>query len=458
MSFSTLGADVLAALGLGGEYEDSEGWNTRLLPAAYQPSTVHGLTGVDGGPFKLTFQYEDLEKTFGRHSSVHEFSEAGNAYVQQFGKMGQRFPMRMYLWGADVDTMAAGFETLLGLSGIATLEHPMYGPKQVIPVGEIVRRDNLVTAANQVIFDATFVETTGLIYPAEQVDAQSEIANALGALLAAQAAQLAQQLDLASPLDGLGFLDSIQNTLGSVVAATNVIQDAALGFQQEFDDTLNLLSSAAGGITATGSLASETLDAVISSTQTFIGNGSNSSLPPTEVSAAYFSILSSIYTGVIDINDTQSINDFHTNEMTAGASIGSVAKNAANARFNTRNEALDSALDLMDQLNAYATWADGLYSDLDANGPGAGNVDLGYGFQALVKLVGLTAGYLVDLSFSLKQERRIVLTYPRTPIDLCAELYPGLVDDNLDFFIASNNLLGREVLEIPKGREIKYYV
>jgi len=71
--------------------------------------------------------------------------------------------------------------------------------------------------------------------------------------------------------------------------------------------------------------------------------------------------------------------------------------------------------------------------------------------------VALTAGFLVEISFNLKQERRIILTRNRSIIDLVAELY-GTVDDQLDFLISSNDLSGSEILEVPKGREIVYYV
>ena len=56
-----------------------------------------------------------------------------------------------------------------------------------------------------------------------------------------------------------------------------------------------------------------------------------------------------------------------------------------------------------------------------------------------------------------KLRRRVVLDRNRTIIDLAAELY-GSVDDQLDFLINSNNLTGSEILELPRGREIVYYV
>jgi hypothetical protein len=70
--------------------------------------------------------------------------------------------------------------------------------------------------------------------------------------------------------------------------------------------------------------------------------------------------------------------------------------------------------------------------------------------------VALTAGHLVETSFTLLQERRIVLDRERTIIDLAAELY-GSVDDRLDLLINSNDLTGSEILELPRGRTIVYY-
>ena len=78
-------------------------------------------------------------------------------------------------------------------------------------------------------------------------------------------------------------------------------------------------------------------------------------------------------------------------------------------------------------------------------------------YQRLQEAVAITAGFLVEISFTLKQESIIILDRPRTIVDLVAELY-GTVDDELDFFITSNNLSGSEILELPKGREIVYYI
>ena len=86
-----------------------------------------------------------------------------------------------------------------------------------------------------------------------------------------------------------------------------------------------------------------------------------------------------------------------------------------------------------------------------------GLIDTGEAYQQLQDAVALTLGFLVQISFDLKQERTIIIDRPRTIVDLCYELY-GSIDDQLDFFIMSNDLTGDEILELPQGREVRYYV
>lgn len=84
-------------------------------------------------------------------------------------------------------------------------------------------------------------------------------------------------------------------------------------------------------------------------------------------------------------------------------------------------------------------------------------VDTGEAYQALQQSTALAAGYLVGLSFTLAQERRVTLDRARTIVDLAAELY-GTVDDTLDFLIDTNDLSGDEIIELPAGRTVVYYV
>ena len=121
-----------------------------------------------------------------------------------------------------------------------------------------------------------------------------------------------------------------------------------------------------------------------------------------------------------------------------------------NNQFETKTDALEAADQILALTNDVINWRDNNYKSL-------GEIDTGSAYQKFIDAVALTAGFLVQISFNLKQERRIVLTGPRTIIDLSAELY-GEIDPKLDFFINSNDLTGSEILELPAGKEVVYFV
>ena len=83
-------------------------------------------------------------------------------------------------------------------------------------------------------------------------------------------------------------------------------------------------------------------------------------------------------------------------------------------------------------------------------------VDTGATYQPMQNSVALATGFLVENSFSLIEERRLVLGRARTFVDLVAELY-GELDSKFDFFITTNQLSGDEIVELPRGREVVYY-
>lgn len=84
-------------------------------------------------------------------------------------------------------------------------------------------------------------------------------------------------------------------------------------------------------------------------------------------------------------------------------------------------------------------------------------VDTGEIYQALENSVALAAGFLVESSFTLIEERTLVLGKSRTFVDLVAELY-GELDEQFDFFITTNDLSGDELVELPIGKEVLFYI
>jgi hypothetical protein len=132
-----------------------------------------------------------------------------------------------------------------------------------------------------------------------------------------------------------------------------------------------------------------------------------------------------------------------------GSVAGSVLS-AVNNVFETAPDVFEAADAILAQLDQVTAWSDEKFADLDA-------VDVGEAYQALQEAVALAAGYLVQVSFTTAREFKVVLNRNRSVIDLCAEVY-GDPDEKLDFFIETNNFTGSELITIPAGREVVYYV
>lgn len=437
------------ALGLGAANEPDPSWEDRLLEAAY--------TGPSGR--RLTFDYEDVSKSIDKKTTGFNFPDVNGTYVQDNGLTGRRYPMRIFIWGKDYDIVTKAFESLLEETGPGKLEHPMYGTVNVVPFGTIRRRDDLKSKRNQSILEVVFWDTTGVAYPSSQADPESEANAAIEAFNAAADAQLEQQLALTTPFEEASFLDrskALLQTTKNVLSAIAEVQQEVL---DEFNESAGLVESALdiGGdvlgiaqntrnmIQAPGraaALMGDRLDAYGNLAARIFGQAP--AKPTTGPNAAG--------------TDNTGPNAFFTDDLYASTFVTGSAVSALNNVFDTRASALGVAEELEDQLENVVVWREDNYQSLgSAEIPSPAGADMGQAYEKLRQAVSLTMGYLLDTSLRLKQERSVVLEKPRSIVDLCGELYGG-VEAHLDFFVTSNDFTGDEILEIPRGREVKYYV
>tara|TARA_R110000744_G_scaffold333450_1_gene438841 strand:+ start:2656 stop:3882 length:1227 start_codon:yes stop_codon:yes gene_type:complete len=406
-------------------------WNDRIREAAY--------TSPSGE--RLTFGYENVSKKIDKKTTGFEFPDADGTFVQDLGHSGRKYPLRVFFWGSDYDQEADAFEAALLERGTGKLEHPIYGTVNVVPFGTITRRDDLKTGANQAVLEITLWETIGLIYPAAQTDPASAVLTAVDEYNDAAAAEFEEVTSLDSAVDAATFKNGYQALLDEAKSGLQAIADAQADVQKQFDaisDSIN-----------------QGIDILIAQPLTLAFQTAAMLQAParalTNIRArldAYKNLANSIISG--DDAVASNSNEFHTRDLYASTYVTGSVVSVVNNQFTTKTEALEAAEVILTQLDDVVNWRDDNFRAL-------GEVDTGGAYQQLQEAVALTAGFLVEISFTLKQERRVVLTRNRTIIDLVAEFY-GSVDDQLDFFINSNDLSGSEILEVPKGREIVYYL
>lgn len=405
-------------------------WNDRISEAAYNsPSGV-----------RIRLAYENVSKTVEKKTTGFEFPDADGTFVQDLGHSGRRYPLRVFFWGDDYDIDAAAFDAALLERGIGKLEHPIYGTVNVVPFGPITQRDDLKTAANQAIIEVTFWETIDLIYPTVQDDPANEVLTAVDDYNNAGAAEFENDIKLDTAIERITFQNNYIALLDVAQSGLQDIANTQDDVRQQFDAIVDSVNQ---GIDI---LVSEPLTLALQTMQLIQAPAR----ALTNISArldAYKNLASIITSGN---DDNGSSNEFHTKDLYASTYITGSVVSVVNNQFITKTDAIAAAEDILTQFNDVVDWRDDNFRSLD-------EIDIGTSYQQLQEAVALTAGFLVEISFNLKQERRIVLDRNRTIIDLVAELY-GSVDDQLDFLISSNLLTGDEILELPKGREIVYYV
>lgn len=430
-------------------------WQDRLREAAYR--SPNGTRTV--------FTFQDVSRAVEKKTSAFDFPDADGTLVQDLGRKGRRYPLRVIFAGDDHDLEADAFEQTLLERGAGVLEHPRYGQVDVVPFGEISQRDDLKTRANQTVIEVVFWSTIGTAYPTGQTDGAAEALAAVDSYTAAAATQLEDTLQIDTQFEEVtfrdqwdGFLDNVESALSGIEQQPEfkdvfdsinrgidvlVAQPLTLAFQ-----TQALISSAdqtraiEARLNAYGNLA----DSITNGSSNRIGTGSAGS-PQT----------------ARPTGDSRAANELASREVFAqGAVAGSVTATMTSAQdpdggYDTQPQAIAAAEQLLEQFEQVTDWSDQNYRALDGTGIDQRPVvDTGAAYQQLQKAVALAAGVLVQLAFNLRQERRITLDRARSLYDFVGEYY-GDIDANLDFFINSNDLTGSEILELPKGRTVVVY-
>ena len=403
-------------------------WQNRVKEAAYiSPSGV-----------RVTFQYENVSRNVNKKTSNFEFPDADGSFIQDLGHDGRKYPIRAFFSGDDYDQAAEQFESALLERGRGRLEHPLYGAFDVVPFGAISRRDDLVTAANQAVIEVTFWETIGLVYPQATTDGISGVLGSLAGFQTASAGQFAGVLDIGAIADRASFLQTfrgITNTIGDVLDTTtqayrDIEQSINRGIDVLIRDPLTLATQFVQLIQAPAR-TSESITARLES---------------------YANLAGRLVRFQPSDSSTATANTFHTTDLAATSAVSGSVVAVTETDFQTQPAAIEAADMLVRQLDTVVEWRERTYNAIE------GVTDTGESYQALQQAVAVAANYLIEVSFTLLQERRIVLTRERTIIDLAGELY-GRVDDNtLNFLINTNQLTGSEILELPRGRSVVYYV
>ena len=417
-------------------------WEDRLQEAKY--------TAPSGAEF--VFIYEDVSVEFEKKGTVFNFPDANGSYVQDLGHTGRRYPLQFIYSGPDYDLTANDFEAAIKETGVGRLDHPIYGSVDVVPMGTYSRSDKLKSGGNECVISITLFDTIGAVYPLSQDDGNSIVRADIEVFKEAQAEEFEEELELLTEADKVSFKSRFLTALDVIKSGFSVLTNAQKAINDKFLNVYNSINGSIDFLIATPSvLAFQT--SILLLTPGRLAGSLEARLN------GYKNIIDSFISGDGKIQESAApgtpsnitgINNFKNDDLYSSSAIAGYADSVINWTFETKVQALEVAEEILEIHNQHMAWREANYDSL-------GLIDTGGSYQALQKLVADTAGYLIQISFTLKQEIFLVLDRDRNYIELCAELYNSVEDDTLNFFIDSNNLAGDEYFQLPKGRSVVFY-
>ncbi len=417
-------------------------WEDRIREAAYT-----GPSGV-----RQTFIFEDVSLEITKRTSAYDFPDADGTFVQDLGKTGRRYPLRCIFSGNDHDLEADSFMSLLGEKGLGVLEHPFYGPVNVVPFGVISRVDPLRSAANQTLITVAFWETIEVLFPTVQESPSDGVVSTLDEFNDAAALDYEADTDLTSVPKQVTALGRLRNLIDSTKARLQAVADVTTAVQKQFNAIFDSIATAIDVLILTPlTMIQQMVLLVQSPARAFarINARLDAYKNLADLTIKNVEGVFNIYSP--DANNKNS-NDFHADDtFTAGYLSGAILS-VVNNQFDTATQAIEAADQLVTQFEEWVDWRDQNYESL-------GEIDTGAAYQKMQKALSQAVGFLIQISFTLKQERSILITSAMTIIEFAAEFYGNIDDETLNFIIDSNNLGGFPgILEIEAGTVMLYYV
>ncbi len=401
------------------------------------------------------FLYEDVSKSFVNKTSRYTFSDKGGAFVRNFGIGAIDIPIRMIFSGPDYDRIAKSFDASAALPGSCTLNHPIYGIKTVV-IERIEREDNLKTAANEAVFNVQMVETIVQDIPLSDAETFSGIFNTIITFVEDAGTIMEEAIYNVTNNSVFNFAKARWDTVINTYSKSfDKIINATESLRETFDTTIS-------GIKRNiDTLLTKPQELASAITNTFRIPAGSPDLAQTK-NAVYYDLIDSLQVPILDTgvdakNERLELQ-VHLTGLLVGVCESNLLASEDGQSFVTRADAIEAAVQLIDVYVEVQEFLDNEQVTSEDSDLEERFIVSDLNTQNLVNIIMTTAGNLIRLSFSLRQERIIVLQEERNFIDLSFELYGTTEDDILEFFINTNKIQDEEFIMIPKGREIRYYV
>ncbi len=386
-------------------------------------------------------QFDSLSRTGGKKAPVSEFPGQNQGAVQDLGNLTPTFPVECYITGTDYDVTADSFWEALHETGPGKLFHPRWGNLNVLPIPQSQAED-YVNGAGRAVFNITFIRTDAeqFVYPQVSEDFASKVTADVDEAATAITEGVPEEItDVATQA---GTKASMLDTLGKITdgfdTITELTDDVRADINQVVADITNQIDA----------LVQAPADLMTALLTLYRLPGTIDINVESKVDG-YSTIYDNLITGYVDTT-TKYGEDFG---LIAVANINAIAIASGESTTAGDIPTRDSAGNVIARLTALYNLIRDSIQDLED----AGLFSTGYEMlQDVERAVTSAITGLIDQALNLPAERKQILEREVDPITFYYELFGNL--DLIDDWMTFNSFTDNEILLIPRGREVRWFV
>ena len=391
-------------------------------------------TSPSGKEFNLL--YEETTRTGGKKLSIHDLPQQDIAIVQELGNSPKEINIDCYLVGPGSDKIGDDFYNSLDETGPGILQHPRWGDIKVIPVAK-TQTENMTAQINRVNFSLQFFpyfekKPLSIINSASDNIKSNIVTIAINAI-----SDFANNIYTTSSNILKSFRDSCNNTCDYFVGYIRPIIALDPELSQEFETAYSEFKNG--------------IDLIYSDPQSFMENYQEIFMIPYEAPGKLYDKLVIYYnTAVYAVEEFgESFNDFIGSILTLVGISSGASESVTVSEPENRPEAI-SIDSVIENIN-----------DIFSNQITDASNNVGYVLSFEISdLINNNFTYarkiITDSLFSLKTEKKVIIDAPESPFILVWKYYNDI--SMIEKFIQDNNLTGNELILVPAGKEVVFYV
>ncbi len=401
-----------------------------------QINSAFVITTGDGKEFRPQWMNATKAKEF--NVAEFNFINQEGTLVKRRKAKGRRFNMEIFFQGDDNLDVAREFDISSSDSRAWTILHPVYGTLIVQPLGLTFNdSQHNVTKITGIVVE-TIVEDNpqAITDPVDKIDEDKE---ALDATF--------EESFATDVIPSTTDKNTLSSNLNTIFKAG---EDLAGDISEDYLNAFNSAEAAILDATDEPLAAIQAIDAVITLPAFFVQSIQNR----LRLFKNQFDRLSTDINGIIEASKKKIY------ESNVGIIISTMALASANpieGDYANRPDVIDRIDEILAVYNAYIDNLDILQTD--NGGTPESYIPNSESLTALNDLINFTVSNLFDIALNTSQERSIIVEKDSNVILLTHRIYGLDAEDTLMDQLIENNKIGiLELLKIPKGRKILYYI